>query len=93
MTKNNFSLNLPPNYDLKTFDPIKKKFAKLKGETYSLSKINNLLKRIDKIALTKQYEFINASIVEKLDNDKIDLEINISESEKLYVEKINIFGN
>ena len=90
---NNFSLNLPPNYDLKTFDPIKKKFAKLKGETYSLSKINNLLKRIDKIALTKQYEFINASIVEKLDNDKIDLEINISESEKLYVEKINISGN
>ena len=90
---NNFKLNIPQNYDLKTFDPIRKKFSKLKGETYSLSEINNLLNKIDKIALTKQYEFINASLVEKINNDMIDFEINISESEKLYVEKINISGN
>ena len=90
---NNFKLNIPQNYDSKTFDPIRKKFSKLKGKTYSLSKINNLLNKIDKIALTKQYEFINASLVEKINNDMIDFEINISESEKLYVEKINISGN
>ena len=90
---NNFTLNIPQNYDSKTFDPIKKKFSKLKGETYSLSKIKDLLKNIDKIALTKQYEFINASLTEKIENEKINLEINISESEKFYVEKINISGN
>jgi len=90
---NNFTLNIPKNYDSKTFDPIRKKFSKLKGETYSLSKINDLLKKIDRIALTKQYEFINASLIEKIENEKINLEINISESEKLYVEKINISGN
>ncbi len=90
---NNFTLNIPKNYDSKTFDPIRKKFSKLKGEVYSLSKINDLLKKIDRIALTKQYEFINASLTEKIENEKINLEINISESEKLYVEKINISGN
>ena len=90
---NNFTLNIPQNYDSKTFDPIRKKFSKLKGETYSLSKIKDLLKNIDKIALTKQYEFINASLTEKIENEKINLEINISESEKFYVEKINISGN
>ena len=90
---NNFSLNIPSNYDLNTFKSVEKKFTKLKGEVYSLSKVNALLKDIDKIALTKQYEFINASIVEKIDKDKIDFEINISESEKIYVEKINISGN
>ena len=90
---NNFTLNIPSNYDSKTFDPIRKRFSKLKGETYSLSKINSLLERIDNIALSKQYEFINASILEKLDSNKIDFEINISESDKLYVEKINISGN
>ena len=90
---NNFTLNIPSNYDSKTFDPIRKRFSKLKGETYSLSKINSLLERIDNIALSKQYEFINASILEKLDGNKIDFEINISESDKLYVEKINISGN
>ena len=90
---NNFSLNIPSNYDLNTFKSVEKKFTKLKGEVYSLSKVNALLKDIDKIALTKQYEFINASIAEKIDKNKIDFEINISESEKIYVEKINISGN
>ncbi len=90
---NNFKLNIPSNYDANTFKTIEKKFTKLKGEVYSLSKVNTLLKDIDKIALTKQYEFINASISEKIDKDKIDFEINISESEKIYVEKINISGN
>ena len=90
---NDFTLNLPSNYDPETFKPINKKFSKLKGEKYSLLKINSLLKEIDKIALTKQFEFINASIVERINQDKIDFEINISESEKIYVEKINITGN
>ena len=90
---NNFTLNLPSNYDTNLFKPIVKKFSKFEGKTYSLLKINELLKDIDKIALTKQYEFINASINEKVSADKIDFEINISESEKFYIEKININGN
>ncbi len=90
---NNFNLNIPSNYDPETFVSINKKFSKLKGEPYSLLKIDSLLKEIDKIALTKQYEFINASLIEEISDDKINFEINISESEKVYVEKINITGN
>ena len=63
---NDFSLNLPSNYDPKLFKKITKKFSKLKGDTYSLFKINDLLDDINDIALSKQYEFINASIVEKI---------------------------
>ena len=90
---NDFSLNLPSNYDEKLFQKIKKKFSKLKGDTYSLLKINDLLDDINDIALSKQYEFINASIEEKINGDKINFNINISESEKFYIEKINIKGN
>ena len=61
-----FHLNLPSNYDAKLFKKITKKFSKLKGDTYSLLKINDLLDDINDIALSKQYEFINASIVEKI---------------------------
>ena len=89
----NFSLNLPSNYDEELFKKTTKKFSKLKGDTYSLLKINDLLNDINDIALSKQYEFINASIVEKINGDKIDFEINISESDKFYIEKINIKGN
>ncbi len=90
---NNFSLNLPSNYDAKLFKNITKKFSKLKGDTYSLLKVNDLLDDINDIALSKQYEFINASINEVVKGDKIDFNINISESDKFYVEKINISGN
>ena len=90
---NNFSLNLPSNYDVKLFEKITKNFEKLNGDNYSLLKINDLLDDINDIALSKQYEFINASIVEKIDGDKINFDINISESDKFYIEKINIKGN
>ena len=90
---NNFSLNLPTDYDPKLFKKITKKFPKLKGKTYSLIKINDILDDINDIALTKQYEFINASLNEEILGDKIDFDINISESDKFYVEKINIIGN
>ncbi len=90
---NDFSLNLPSDYDPKLFERISKKFPKLKGETYSLLKINDILDDINDIALTKQYEFINASLKEEILGDKINFIINISESEKFYIEKINIIGN
>ena len=90
---NSLVLNLPDNYDRELFKSIEKKFSKLKGESYSLLKIDNLLKEINKIALYKQYEFINASISENINNDKINFQINITESEKYYIEKIDIQGN
>ena len=90
---NEFKLNLPTNYDEKLFKSIVKKFSKFKGDTYSLLKINDILNDINNIALTRQYEFINASIVENVTGNKIDFEINVTESEKFYIEKINITGN
>ncbi len=90
---NNFVLNLPDDYDRNLFQPIEEKFSKMEGETYSLLKIDALLKEINKIALNKQYEFINASIVENIDNDKINFQINITESEKYYIERVDIQGN
>ena len=55
--------------------------------------MNDLLDDINDIALSRQYEFINASIDETINGDRIDFNINISESDKFYVEKINITGN
>ena len=90
---NDLFLNLPSNYDAKLFEKITKKFPKLKGDVYSLLKVNELLDDINDIALSKQYEFINASINETIEGDRINFNINISESDKFYVEKINISGN
>ena len=65
----------------------------LKGEKYSLNSINKILKEIDKIVLNEQFEFLKSSVQEEIKDNLINLTFDIGESEKFYVEKINIFGN
>ena len=91
---NNFNLTVPKNYDVKRFDVIKSDFLKIKGKAYSPSKVAKILKEIDKIALSKEFQFINSSINETIvEGDKINLLVKIIESDVYYVEKINVIGN
>ena len=90
----NITLELPSNYSSDNFSNIISLFDKLKNKVYSLKKIEEILKEIDNIALSKQFEFITAKYNEKIiDNNKIDLNIKINESEKIYVNRVKIFGN
>ena len=90
---NNLTLNIPDDYDPEYFVPINNLLSKLDGELYSLEKINKLLDEIDKVALSKEYQFVKASLSEALNGNKIDILISLSDSEKLFIEKINILGN
>ena len=91
---NDFDLVLPSDYDKNNFSRIYDKFEKLKGKPYSLNSVKMILDEIDLIAMSKQYEFINASIDEKiLGSDKLNLKFIIDESKKFYVNRINIIGN
>ena len=93
-TFNKLNLILPVDYEPKYFEPINKLFTKYKNQVYSLSKVNKILKEIDKIALSKKYEFIDATMSENIvDGNKLNIDIAIIETEKFYVEKINILGN
>ena len=86
-------LKLPLDYDDENFDKLKSMFSNLKGKNYSLTSIDEILKEIDKIVLNKQYEFLKSTVNEEINDNLINLTFNIEESEKFYVEKINIFGN
>ena len=90
---NELTLNLPSDYDSEYFISLQDIFAKLKNKKYSLNKIDEILKEIDKITLNEQYEFLTATVEEEFDGNLINLIFNINQSEKFYVEKINIFGN
>jgi len=81
------------DYSIDSFSKFIKIQNKLEGKIYSLSKVKKILKRLDEIALTKEFEFINAKYDEIIKDNKIDLIIKLEESEKFYVEKINIYGN
>ena len=90
---NNITLDIPKGYSKDSFEEISKTMNKLKGKTYSINRIDKILKEIDKIVIQKQFEFINASYSEQLGAKNIDLKIKLTESSKKYVEKINILGN
>ena len=90
---NEFNLNLPEDYEIDNFNKLDKLFNELKGENYSLNSIDRILKEIDKIVLNEQYEFLKSTVKEQIEGNLINLTFNIGESEKFYVEKINIFGN
>ena len=89
-----FSLSLPVDYNKNDFDKIYQIFNDLKGKNYSLNNINLILKEIERIASLKLYDFIDANISEVENNEnKLNFLFQITDSQKFYVEKINIFGN
>ena len=91
---NNIKLNLPIDYDEKNFETVKKEMNKMVNKPYSLNQISKIVDEIDKITLSRQYDFINADLEEKITSENsLDIIINIKESEKFYVERINVFGN
>ena len=90
---NEFNLNLPLDYDRANFQQLDNIFKKLKGESYSLNSIDKILKEIDKIVLNEQFEFLKSTVNETIEDNLINLTFDIDESEKFYVEKINILGN
>ncbi len=91
---NNFNLNLPEDYNKSDFKKVEQIFEKLKNEVYSLDNMNLILKEIDKIASGRLYDFIDAKVEEKfIENNKINFTFNVIDSDKFYVEKINILGN
>ena len=93
-TINNTKLILPIDYDPANFRKLELKLVELNNEIYSFSKISRIVEVIDKISLSREYDFINAEVIEKkVADNKIDIDFLIKESDKFYIERINIFGN
>ncbi len=91
---NNFSLNLPDDYNKNDFEKVENIFKKLADKEFSLDKVNLILEEIDKIASLRLYDFITAEVEEKvIEKNKINFVFNIVDSKKFYVERINILGN
>ena len=91
---NKFSLNNSEDYEGANFEKINKLFDNIKGELYSINSLNKIKEEIDKIALQKEFVFIDAKYEEIVfDKNKININFFLDELEKSYVDKINIFGN
>ena len=86
-------IELPNDFSKSNYQEVEKFFKKLENEPYSINRIENIVEKIETITTNEQYESIKASINEKIVLNKININFKIEETEKFYIERINIFGN
>ena len=90
----NVKLDIPIDYNTNDFIGVKKTINKLKDKKYSLIEINKVIKEIDKISVSRLYDFIDATIeINEIGENKLDLIFSVVESDKFFVNNIDIFGN
>ena len=90
---NDLSLELPVDYDKNDFSKLEKTLIDLKGKPYSLNSIDKILNEIDLLVLYEEYETIDVIVNEKIKANRLNLNFQINETDKILIQKINILGN
>ena len=86
-------IDLPNDFSKSNYDEVIKFFKKLENEPYSVNRIEDIIEKIETITINEQYESIKASVNENIISNKININFKIEETEKFFIQRINIFGN
>ncbi len=89
----NLNIDLPNDFSKSNYDEVIKFFEKLENKPYSVNRIENIIEKIETITINEQYESIKASVNENIVSNKINIDFKIEETEKFFIQRINIFGN
>ncbi len=87
------SLIIPTEFEKNNYKKIYKTFSKIKNKPYSITRIEEILETIDNISINDQFQSTEATVTETIIGNKINLKFLIEETDKIYVQKINILGN
>ena len=68
-------------------------FDDLKGKTYSINDVEKILNEIDIITTNEEFKSIKSTVDEEIISNKLNINFTIEDTEKIFVEQINIFGN
>ena len=80
-------------FDKNIFFPLNNSYKKYIGEYYSPFKVKKLLEELDELIEANNLQFVEHNVKEQIQNNRISIVINIFESDKNLVERINIIGN
>ena len=89
----NLKIVLPTDFNQKNFEELNDYFDNIRNTPYSINSVEKILNKINNITTLNEFRNVEASVEEKIVSNKINLNFIISESEKLVIQKINIFGN
>ena len=93
ITFNELKIILPDNFTKDNYQSLEDLFVKLKDKPYSINSVEKIINEIDKITIQDEFKTSKAFVKELIVDDKLNINFIINESEKFFVEKINIFGN
>ena len=86
-------VDIPNDFAKTNYQEVENFFKDLENEPYSINRIEDIVEKIELITINEQYESIKATIDEKIVSNKININFKIEETEKFFIERINIFGN
>ena len=89
----NLKIIFPNDIDETNYLNLNEFLNELNGEPYSIIYVDEILEKIELITLNEQFKSITTSVNETLVGDKLKINFIIDETEKFFVERINIFGN
>ena len=90
---NKISTNADSVFNQSLFFPLKKIYNQYIGDYYSPFSIKEILEELDNLIDKNNLQFVEHNVEEIIDGNKIEIKLNIFESEKVLVERINITGN
>ena len=86
-------IDLQNDFSKSNYEEVEKFFQKLENKPYSINRIEDIVEKIETITINEQYESIKAILNEKIVSNKINIDFKIEETEKFFIERINILGN
>jgi len=90
---NDLNIILPNDFDKTNYVKLDNLFQKIKGKPYSINSVEKILDQIDAITIEDEFKTIKATVKENIVESKLNIDFIVEESEKFFVEKINILGN
>ena len=89
----NLKVIYPNDIDKSNYKILSQVLKDLKGKPYSLNAVRKILDEIDTITVNEEYKSIKATLEEEIVSNKLNINFIIEETEKKFIERINIFGN
>ena len=89
----NLNITIPNDFEKKNYDDINNLFSKIKGEPYSINTVEKILDQINILTTRMEFQSVKSTVNESFELNYINLDFIIEETEKVIIEKINIFGN
>ena len=84
---------LPSDFNEENYINLNKLLTELKNKPYSIYSIEKILDEINLITTTEEFKSVNAYTEENIVSNKLNIDFIINETEKIYIERINLFGN